>query len=205
MGVDTETFHPAKRDPALREQLALATETRLLVYAGRFAPEKNLDVLAAAVKRLGRPYHLLLVGGEKPERRANHVTILPYEADSSRVAALLASADAFVHAGDQETFGLVALEAMACGLPAVVVKGGALPELIDDSAGVTAERTTAADMADAIAALFTRDLQHVGIAARQRVLARYSWNSAFTQLTRHYAHLLDRPSLVYGALSHASG
>jgi alpha-1,6-mannosyltransferase len=133
------------------------------------------------------------------------VTILPYESNPNGLASLLASADAFVHAGDQETFGLVALEALACGLPAVVVEGGALPELIDDSVGVTARRATATDMADAIAQLFARDLEHARVSARKHVIARYSWNAAFAHLTRHYARLLGRPALAHGVLLHANG
>ena len=203
MGVDMEIFHPNKRSDVLREHLSLAAETRLLIYAGRFSREKNLHVLEEAVKRLGHPYHLLLVGGGTTGRRTSHVTVLPYEADSCRLATLLASADAFVHAGDQETFGLVAVEALACGLPAVVVEGGALPELVDDSVGVTAPRPTASDMAAAITALFTRDMDRVRIAARKRAVDHFSWATAFAHLTRHYARLLGRSALAHGALIHA--
>ena len=53
LGVDSAVFHPRARDAAWREQRGWSTVTRLLVYAGRFAPEKHLDVLAAAVERLG--------------------------------------------------------------------------------------------------------------------------------------------------------
>ena len=78
----------------------------MLLYAGRFAQEKNLPVLLQAFARLGRPYHLLLIGGERAARPAANVTLLPYRRDSLELAGFIASADALVHAGTKETFGL---------------------------------------------------------------------------------------------------
>lgn len=67
LGVDAAAFSPQRRTLALREieRLGLPADTRLLVYAGRFAREKNLPVLLQAFARLGAPYHLLLIGGRR--------------------------------------------------------------------------------------------------------------------------------------------
>ena len=65
--------------------------------------------------------------------------MLPYRRDSVELAQWLASADALVHAGTKETFGLVILEAMACGRPVVAARAGAFPEFIDDSVGMLAK------------------------------------------------------------------
>lgn len=123
LGVDCSVFTPERRDPAWRARLVrefgLPPSTRLLVYVGRFAPEKNLHVLCAAVEALGSGYALLAMGlGGQPPSGAN-VRVLPLERDTRRIARLLASADVFVHAGNRETFGLAVLEAMACGTPVV--------------------------------------------------------------------------------------
>jgi len=69
LGVDTEVFNPTRRGDLLRKYLALPRQTRVLVYAGRFAEEKNLPVLLQAFARLGRPYHLVLIGGARRARR----------------------------------------------------------------------------------------------------------------------------------------
>ena len=53
LGVDTRVFHPSRASAAWRTGLGLDADARVLVYAGRFAPEKHLDVLAAAVAALG--------------------------------------------------------------------------------------------------------------------------------------------------------
>jgi alpha-1,6-mannosyltransferase len=203
LGVDTRIFSPAQRDPAIRRSLGFSDDTRLLVYAGRFSREKNLHVLTAAVEKLGRPYHLLMVGADRFERRSPRVTLLPYESDASRLAALLASCDALVHAGDQETFGLIVIEAMACGLPVAAVGIGGTKELVDDAVGVLAPRPDVGEMAAAISALFDRDRVAIGAEARARVLRSHSWDAAFGRLAQHYARLAGQAIDVRGSLAHA--
>ena len=198
LGVDTDVFSPERRTQDLREKLSLSQDSRVLVYAGRFAGEKNLPVLLQAFARLGHPYHLLMVGGDHEVRPAGNVTILPYRRDSRELAQLFASADALVHAGTKETFGLVILESMACGRPVVAVDAGAIPEFVDDSVGILSPPNDPAKMADAIAALYDRDLDQIGAAARARVLQRYTWNHSFHAQTMAYSTLVGsrRPSMV---------
>jgi alpha-1,6-mannosyltransferase len=190
LGVDTDVFSPGKRSHDLRDKLGLPADSRVLVYAGRFAGEKNLPVLLQAFARLGRPYHLLMVGGDHEVRPDSNVTILPYRRDSSELAQLFASADALVHAGTKETFGLVILESMACGRPVVAVSAGAIPEFVDDSVGILSPPNNPAAMAEAITALYDRDLDQLGAAARARVLQRYTWNHSFQAQTMAYAKLV---------------
>ncbi|HLJ38139.1 MAG TPA: glycosyltransferase [Steroidobacteraceae bacterium] len=190
LGVDVEVFHPRRRTLALRERLGLPPETRLLVYAGRFAEEKNLPLLLQAFARLGRPYHLLLIGGSRAARPAHNVTMLPYRGDSLELASWVASADALVHAGSRETFGLVTLEAMACGRPVVVARAGAFPELVDESVGMLAEPESVDSMAGAIAALYERDVESLGAAARAHVLRHFTWDRAFQSQTAAYSALI---------------
>jgi alpha-1,6-mannosyltransferase len=200
LGVDAEVFHPRRRTLTLRERLGLTPQTRLLVYAGRFAGEKNLPVLLAAFAELGAPYHLLLIGGRRRARPAPNVTMVPYRRDSVELASWLASADALVHAGTKETFGLVVLEAMACARPVIAARAGAFPELVDESVGMLAAPDSAADMAANIAALYERDLDALGAAARTRVLKHYTWDRTFRRQIDVYCALLGarRPALGAG-------
>jgi alpha-1,6-mannosyltransferase len=190
LGVDAEVFHPARRRDTLRESLGLPARSRVLVYAGRFAEEKNLPVLLQAFARLGKPYHLLLIGGGRRARPAANVTMMPYRGDSHELAQWIASADALVHAGTKETFGLVILEAMACGRPVVAARAGAFPEFVDEMVGALAEPHSAAGMAAAIASLYERDLDAVGAAARARVLRHFTWSRAFHTQLAAYASLV---------------
>ena len=190
LGVDVDTFHPSRRGRDLNGELGLPPDSRLLAFAGRFSAEKNIPVLVEAFRLLGAPYHLLLIGGDE-SRRDGNVTRIPYCRDNHRLASYLASADAFVHAGVHETFGLVALEAMACGRPVVAMRAGALPELIPPEAGVLAEPhedtlIAGERFAAAVRALYEGDLESRGAFARRHVEENYSWTRALQGLMSRY-------------------
>ncbi len=189
LGVDTQVFDPARRDAALRMRLGLDPDARLLVYCGRFAAEKRIAVLADALRMLGAPYVLLLVGsGALPAGLPGNVRILPFVREPPRLAALVAGCDAFVHAGDQETFGLAALEAMACGLPVIAARAAGLRELVSDEAGVLVAPRDARAMAEGISMLFEDDVRRRGRHAR--LIAEASdWSHVLPQLARRYRTL----------------
>ena len=194
LGVDTELFHPGHADPdGVRRQLGLGPNTRLLIFAGRAAREKNVDVLLETVARLGEPYHLVLVGAGALAKPQTGATFLDFEPDTLKVARLLASADAFVHANDREPFGLITLEAMACGTPIVGVRSGGVSEIVDEAVGQLAERATPGAMAEAVEALFARDPAAVGAAARVRAVERHGWARTFEGLSALYAELCGGP------------
>jgi alpha-1,6-mannosyltransferase len=192
LGVDTIAFHPERRGTQLRRRLGLAEDVRLLVYAGRFSAEKNIDELRDAFARLGNGYHLLMVGGGEHLRPAPNGTLIPYHRDSVELATTLASADALVHAGTAETFGLVVLEAMACGRPVVGVRAAAVAELVDESVGLTAAQASGELLARAVRELYDRDLEALGRAARARVDAHNSWGSALRQQLAVYDGLIEK-------------
>lgn len=186
LGVHAETFTPERADRRLRQRLIIPDGTRLLVYAGRLAKEKNIPMLLQAARMLGDGYHLLIVGARSRERIERNVTLLPYQRSAQKLARVLASCDAFVHAGDSETYGLIIVEAMACGLPVVAGHVGALPELVDENVGVLTPRLSAADIASGVSALFSRDLATLQRQARERVLKQHAWDAVLPRLMNHY-------------------
>lgn len=188
LGVDTRCFSPHHRDPGLRAKLGIDPRARLLIYVGRFSREKNLPLLLAAMRRLGRGYHLLMVGSGNELPAQPNVQCLSYEATPARVARLLASCDALVHPGDKETFGLIVLEAMACGLPVVGVAAGGVAELVDTDVGLLAAPGSTCALADAIAALFDTDRAALRVNARARA-ERYAWENVLAQLLHRYQGL----------------
>ena len=190
LGVDVEKFHPGRRDPLLRRQLGIAEDARLLVFAGRFAHEKNLPVLLSAFRKLGSRYHLLLVGGGMEVPHQDNLTVLPYQTSESELARILASCDALAHAGQQETFGLVVLEAMACGLPVVGAAEGGVAELVGERHGVLVPAATGDAFAQGIEALYERDLAALGAMARHSVEANYSWDRVMHSLLSVYRERL---------------
>lgn len=190
LGVDVAVFSPsaASRD-ALRRMIGVAPNERLLVFAGRKAPEKRVEVLVQTVEQLGAPYRLLLIGAGEGLPHSDRVIALPFEPEPRRLARLLAGCDAFIHANPNETLGLIVLEAMACGLPVVGPDQGGVGEIIDDAVGAPAHGADAAALAEAVAHLFARDPSALGDAARTRAVRRHGWPRTFERLTRIYADL----------------
>lgn len=181
LGVDLETFSPAASDPATRFLFADPGEV-LLVMASRLSPEKRPDLAIEAVRELRRrgvPVRLVVAGtGQHDARLRAQAEGLPIRfvgrLDGREVVArLFASADVVLAPGPIETFGLAALEALACGTPVAVNGASALPEVVGE-AGVAAP-STAIGFADAVEALLARDATDRRAAARARAQA-YGWD-----------------------------
>jgi alpha-1,6-mannosyltransferase len=196
LGVDGNVFHPRRADPALRSQLGLDPDTRLLVFAGRMAREKDIPLLRKTFDLLGASHHLLLVGGERRERLAPNVTMLPYQQNPEHLARLLASCDALIHAGRHETFGMILIEAMACARPVIAVRAGAVTELVNPMVGFIAEPDDAVSLADAVRQLYTSDRAALSAHARARAERDYLWEHTLPRQLQRYAELVR---------AHASG
>ncbi|MFZ3304743.1 MAG: glycosyltransferase, partial [Mycobacterium sp.] len=89
---------------------------------------------------------------------------------------LLASADVALAPGPHETFGLAALESLACGTPVVVSRTSALGEIITSDSGALADNNPAA-IADAVRAIVSRPERHRRACARQRA-EMFTWQRA---------------------------
>ena len=190
LGVDLQTFHPDARDPGLRAELGIDENTHLLIFAGRGSKEKNLPVLLECMKRLGRRFHLLLVGSSMPAAVPDNVTVVDEFCPAAQVARLMASADALLHAGDQETFGLVILEAMASGIPVVAAAAGAFEEIVTRQCGLLCTPNDPQAMANAVHELFNQGCAALGQQARRHAERHYSWDTVVNSLLSHYHAVL---------------
>lgn len=197
LGVDLQAFHPGYQDDCVRQQLGVSPDTHLLIFAGRGSREKNLPVLLKCMKRLGARYHLLLVGSHMPTQVPSNVSIIGHFCKQPQLARLLASADALIHAGDQETFGLIVLEAMASGIPVVAVAAGAFTDIIPGTCGLLCEPNNPSSMACAIRQLFSANVRETGRIARRHVESHYSWDTVVAGLLGHYRAVLGtRPQVA---------
>ena len=134
-GVDTERFHPARRDERLRAEIAPGGEV-IVGYVGRLATEKRIDLLAPTASLPG--VRLAVTGGgpmEEELRRVIPSAVFLGERHGADLARIYASLDVFVHTGPFETFGQTIQEAAASGLPVVAPAAGGPLDLVED--GVT--------------------------------------------------------------------
>ena len=201
LGTNLDVFYPRDSRDRIRRELGLEPGTRLLLYVGRLAREKNIRSLFAMMEKLrddAGMYHLLIVGdGEKRDdveekaREVEWLTWLPYTDSRERLADLYSAADLFVHAGNRETFGLVSLEAQACGTRVLAVRGGGLDESLRyEKRPVMAKDASGTALAFAVRHIgdlgetdADRQSRHAGIARH------FSWDSTFEQLGALYLSL----------------
>jgi alpha-1,6-mannosyltransferase len=140
LGVDLDLFSPERYSDELRARHA-RPEQVLLVHCGRLSVEKKPHRSLAALAGLlaAGTDAVLVVAGDGPmrgrleraaARRELPATFAGFITDPKELAGLLACADVVIAPGPVETFGLAALEALACGTPVVVSADSALPEVI---------------------------------------------------------------------------
>ena len=178
------TFHPSRRSALVRQRWAAPNQI-LLVHCGRLSVEKRADRSVDALAALcdaGVEARLVVVGdGPLRARLQRQAARLPVDftgfiSDRRSVAELLASADVALAPGPHETFGLAALESLACGTPAVVSRTSALGEIITADSGALADNNPTA-IAEAVTAIVSRPEEQRRAAARRRA-EMFTWQRA---------------------------
>jgi D-inositol-3-phosphate glycosyltransferase len=198
-GVDLATFSPGDRMQA-RRALGLAADEKVIAFVGRIQPLKAPDVLLRAAAKLPG-VRVLVAGGPSGSGLANpdglvrladelgitqRVTFLPPQTRDQLVG-LYRAADMMAVPSYAESFGLVAVEAQACGTPVVAAAVGGLPVAVRDGvSGVLVEGHDPDDWAAAMGGLFDRGPQTMRAAAIEHA-ATFSW-----------AHTVDALQASYG-------
>lgn len=176
--VDTQLFHPRHRDEALRTRWGVDTATPVVLYVGRIAAEKNLDLAVRAFRAVQQqvPNARYVWVGDGPARTALQAANPDFIfAGVQRGDALwrhYASADLFPFPSLSETFGNVILEALAAGLPVVAYAEGAAREHLAD--GINGYCIASGNEAAFIAAVTRLAgnpglIRHMGRAAHERM------------------------------------
>jgi alpha-1,6-mannosyltransferase len=189
LGVEIDQFSPGNRDTELRRSLDLAESHPLLIYVGRLDRERRAGTVVEAFKRLPRELgaRLALIG-DGPVRdlilkSGDHRIIAPgYLKDRAELARWLASADIYVSAMADETFGVSVIEAQASGLPVVGVAAGGMLDRVDDETGRLGPVDNSEAMAANILGVWQSDRGRMGRAARAHVEGRFSWDKTFEKL-----------------------
>lgn len=211
MGVNASLFTAARPDPALRSELltrcGAEPDSRLLVYAGRIAPEKNIGLLFQMMRILedgpGPGFRLILIGdGDAlPALQRQAEDLIPglahfigHRRDPYVLANTLASCDAFVHPNPTEPFGIAPLEAMAAGLPLVAPsQGGVTAYASSENAWLASP--TPASFAAAVRDAFASPERRRQRAANARATAiSRDWNAATAHFLRLYREIHARVS-----------
>ena len=215
-GVDLTVFSPGSRDEA-RARVGIPADAVLLLFVGRIQPLKAPDVLVRAAAELVRRRPELrsrlvvgILGGasgtgvrnpmgltELAQRLgiADLVRFVP-PVDRATLAQWYRAADVVAVPSHSESFGLVAVEAQACGTPVVAANVGGLPTAVGP-AGVLVDGHDTADWATAIESV-VHDPQRAPGLARASVehASGFSWARTAQRLAEVYADAMDHPREV---------
>lgn len=221
-GVDTHHFYPIPPDEA-KEAIGIASEDRMALFVGRIEPLKGVDTLLRAMaivkktcKAFVCPHYLVIIGGD-PEGHPETLTD-----EMQRLRALSASlgldeivlflgkrgqntlpyyysaAEVVVMPSHYESFGMVALEAMACGTPVIASRVGGLAHLIKD--GETGFFVPAQDpeaLADKLRLLFVDPDLRARLGCAGAVYAQdYSWEDITSQVASLYRSLVTETAAI---------
>jgi glycosyltransferase involved in cell wall biosynthesis len=183
-GLDPESFARDAHPGAFRAEIG-ARENPLVGFIGRLTGQKGVDILLRAFALVERrhPTVELILAGDGPERPAlsrlaqslglQRVMFLGWRADAADV---LADLDLLVVPSRWEGFGLVALEAMAMGIPVVASNASALPEIVaPGQTGLLVSPGDAGELADAITTILSgpKRAAEMGRAGRERVRTEF--------------------------------
>jgi D-inositol-3-phosphate glycosyltransferase len=213
-GVDTERFHPIPPAYA-KERIGLCPDCCIILFVGRIEPLKGIDNLLQAIARvvakrpeLREELRVPVIGGDpnrvrdddemvrlrelKEDLGIDDVVMFLGARDQDMLQYYYSAAEMVVMPSDYESFGMVALEAMACGTPVIASDVGGLAVLVRH--GRTGYRVPARDPA-ALAAKITRLLTNEGL--RRRIGQRaacwaesYAWPRITDQIERLYGELI---------------
>jgi glycosyltransferase involved in cell wall biosynthesis len=224
-GTDTDNFHLMSKAEA-RAKLGLEQQRKIVLYVGRFDPRKGIETLIRSCAKLksnyGQALQLVIVGGSSPDRsdgeeRARiekivaevglaEQTLFTGQVGHDRLPLYYAAADVCAIPSYYEPFGLVAIEAMACGTPVVASDVGGLRfTVLPEETGLLVP----AQDTDAFAAAIERILRDELWARKLRrqasanVNQHFSWAGVGIQLSDLYRRLLAQ-SIMHEPILHKS-
>jgi len=196
--------HARRSLPDLRARLCPPSKyDKLIIHLSNFRPVKRIDAVVEIFKRVRRDVRAkLILVGEGPElgraMRMVHEAGLACDVEAlgeqDQVVPLLSVSDLFLLPSAQESFGLAALEAMACEVPVVASRVGGLPEVVEDGvSGFLCEPEDVDGMAKAAIALLSDPVLHTRFAqaAVERVRRRFCAGRVVPQYEAYYREILE--------------
>ena len=211
-GVNLELFRPESRVSA-RRQLGFYPDDHILLYVGRFEPQKGLDILLEAIACLKcfDRLRLVIVGGDgeldQAHQNLRHKArdlgisekcLFTGPMDQRKLPTYYHSADALVIPSRYESFGLVGLEALACGRPVVSTPVGVMADRLRKARAVrVTSHMTPQSLAQEIQSLLTESLLPPAVEIRESVLD-YSWSNVADAIVKEYRMAIDQHALDSG-------
>ncbi|MEP7137640.1 MAG: glycosyltransferase [Chloroflexota bacterium] len=214
-GVDVGHFYPIPSDEA-KTYIGLKPEHRMILFVGRIEPLKGVDTLIQAMacldlKDTSRPVHLAIIGGDpsaSPEQMTVEMARLQMlcevlgldqsvvflgKRDQDKLPYYYSAAEVLVMPSHYESFGMVALEAMACGTPVIASEVGGLAYLVrDGETGFTIPAEEPDTLCEKLTWLLNDADLHATMSANAAAYAQdYAWEKIAKQIVAVYDELIN--------------
>jgi D-inositol-3-phosphate glycosyltransferase len=218
-GVDVSHFYPIPSDEA-KMYVGLKPEDRMVLFVGRIEPLKGVDTLIQAMSCLQlneqRPVHLAIIGGDpaaSPEEMSAEMARLQKlcddlavgqtvvflgKRDQDKLPYYYSAAALVVMPSHYESFGMVALEAMACGTPVIASEVGGLAYLVKDGeTGFTIPDGEPEELCEKISWLLNDPHLQQTMSQRAVEYAQdYAWEKIAAQIVEVYKSLLSEKQSI---------
>lgn len=201
-GVDLDLFHPKNKQLA-KLACSFSPDEKIIMFSAQFGldnPYKDGKTILKAVdilkKKSKNKVRLVVLGGQQGQAKHNDVFFnTGYLAEETQLVPYYQAADILVHATRADTSSLVTIEAMACGLPAVVTDVGGVPELVDDgTTGFVVPPRDPLSLAEKIQLLLANEqmLDSMARESRRRACKFHDLESFADKVERLYYEQVER-------------
>jgi len=199
-GIDTELFHPSKRDESWRSNLGFKESDIVITYVSRLVLEKNPDLFADVLKQLQTKFKQVkaLIVGDGPAlsglKQLYPDAVYTGFLKGEELAESYAASDIFFFPSDTETFGNVTLEAMASGLPCVVADATGSKSLVEHQKnGFVVPVENKDEFYESLKKLITDDTlrEQMGTASFEKS-KQYTWGVINNRLLKFYMEVLSK-------------
>jgi D-inositol-3-phosphate glycosyltransferase len=216
-GVDITRFYPIPPEEA-KEFIGIPKDERMLLYVGRIEPLKGIDILIKAIAQLRRsdvlsecPHYLYIIGGEpeaglenmnKEMRRlqdlcqelgVGDLVLFLGKRDQDTLQYYYSAAEIVIMPSHYESFGMVALEAMACGTPVIATQVGGLQYLVqNEKTGFTIPNDNVEILEERLTQLICKQELRAEMSENSVTYARkYAWDVITPQIIDLYKTTLQ--------------
>jgi glycosyltransferase involved in cell wall biosynthesis len=188
-GTDTGCFRPVTGEK--RKELGISGEEFVILgAANRWDNKKGLDTFTALARILDKPYRIVLVGLSR-EKCQENITAVPRTGDREELARLYSCADVFFQASREESFGLAAAEAMACGTPVIAYPSTACGEIITEDTGILLDTGSLEEVLAAIDTIRRNGKMKYTQYCAEHIRRNYSLEEMQKQYLNVYEQLLE--------------
>lgn len=193
-GVDEKTFYPKKNANQIRMKYGISDNKKIILgVASVWSPNKGLNDFINLRSQLEENIEIVLVGLNKEQLSGLPSCVVGIERTENQdeLAMIYSLSDLLINFSKEETFGMVAAEAMACGTPVIVSNTTACPEIVDSMTGYAFDLSNTPLLEQRIGELLARDRNEISQKCVSRVDMEFSSKKMVNEYYKLYSHIME--------------